>query len=100
MENQRLDEIVVQLAERTGSSIEDCAIMIHNIIAVGESIEIAIKQIADVAIQVWDTIKESFAQCQENEAIHGWHIDWDTRKKSQMVNNRPSFAVRKFISVR
>lgn len=45
--------------------------------------------------------KKSEIRVKENLHIRStWKVDWDTRKKSQVINNRPSFAVRKIISVR
>ena len=100
MENQRLYELAVKLSERSAMSLEECVWRIQNLVRVIENVRDAIKQIEGEVIRVWNEIKESIKLCEENEAIHGWYIDWDTRKKSQVMNNRPSFAVRKIISVR
>lgn len=101
MENQRLYELAVSLSERTDESLESCVQSIQNVIQnsailIQNAVD-ALKEIIEGIAHCWQVIKDTINLFEENEAKRGWFLDWDMRKKSQVINNRPSYLVRKII---
>lgn len=94
MEKNKLDELAVDLAEKYGVPIEDTQRIINNVIVVVSDVVSAIKNL-------WEIIKEAADQLlvheEEWDSKEKWSIVWDTRKKSQVMLNKPKFRVRKVI---
>ena len=101
---ERLDEIKAELAERHQLSNEEVSRIIDNVmirvIGVGEWLQ----PFAEEMARIWGSLKETFQENYEKafwntekEAMHGWDLDWDTRKHSQVISNKPKFMVRKII---
>lgn len=97
MENQRLYELAVSLSERTDESLESCIRIIQNLVQNFQSVMDALKEMFEETTRIWKVIKDTINPIEENESKKGWFLDWDMRKKSQVINNRPSFLVRKII---
>lgn len=101
---ERLDEIKVVFAERHQISTEEASRIVDNgmtgVIRVGEWV----KPFAEEIARIWRSLKEIFQENYEkaswksvNESMWGWNINWDTRKRSQVMSNNPKFMVRKII---
>lgn len=110
MENNqvRLDELKAELAYRHQLSNEEVSRIIDNVIIGFTGMTEQLKPLAEEMARRWGSLKEAFQEafqenCEktlwntENEAMHGWDLDWDTRKRCQVILNKPKFMVRKII---
>lgn len=101
---ERLDELKAELAQRHQMSIDEVSRMIDDVVVGVTGMAEWLGPFVEQLTQMWNSIKEvalenyekSFWNS-ENEAIHGWDLDWDTRKRSQVMSNKPKFMVRKII---
>ncbi|MET3659639.1 hypothetical protein [Sporosarcina psychrophila] len=101
---ERLDEIKAELAERHQMPIEEISRMIDGLKAVFTGVAEGLKPIVEGLSQLWNSMKETILENHEkalwnteNEAKHGWSLNWDTRKCSQVMLNKPQHLVRKII---
>ncbi|WP_421100968.1 hypothetical protein ACOKXV_11400 [Sporosarcina psychrophila] len=101
---ERLDEITAELAERHQMPIEEVSRMIDVVIVGVTGTSEWLKPFVEGLSQLWKSMQEIILENHEkalwnteNEAMHGWNLDWDTRKRSQVVSNKPKFMVRKII---
>ena len=99
---ERLDEIKAELAERHQMPIEEISRMIDGLTVVFTGMAEGLKPIVEGLSQLWNSMKEIILENHEkalwnteSEAMHGWNLDWDTRKRSQVLSNKPKFMVRK-----
>lgn len=101
---ERLDELKAELAQRHQMSIDEVSRMIDDVVVGVTGMAEWLGPFVEQLTQMWNSIKEvalenyekSFWNS-ENEAMHGWDLDWDTRKRSQVMSNKPKFMVRKII---
>lgn len=101
---ERLDEIKAELAERHQLSSEEVSRVINGVVIGISAMAEALKPFVDEMNRMWNSIKEIAQENYEktlwntgNEAMHGWNLDWDTRKRSQVLSNKPQHMVRKII---
>lgn len=101
---ERLSEIKTELAERHQISNEEASRIIDGLIVGFAGMAVQLKFFVEGLSQLWNSIKEVTLENYEktlwnteNEAMHGWNLDWDTRKCSQVISNKPKFMVRKVI---
>ena len=101
---ERLDEIKAELAERHQISIEEVSRMIDNVMVVFTGVAEWLGPFVERLTQMWNSIKdvalENYEKSlwnMENEAMQGWNVNWDTRRCSQVISNRPRYMVRKII---
>ncbi|QNK86444.1 hypothetical protein H7992_14370 [Sporosarcina sp. resist] len=101
---ERLDEIKAELAERHQLTYEEVSRMIDNVIIGFKGMAEQLNPIVEGLSRLWNSIKEVALENyekalwnMENEAMFGWNLDWDTRKRSQVMSNKPKFIVRKII---
>ncbi len=100
----RLEEFNANFADQHGISEEEAEWMIdHAVIGITAMME-CLKPIVDAAMQMWKTIKdvalevyEHYEKLSQKQKVT-WPIVWDTRKRSQVMSNKPKFMVRKIIS--
>lgn len=101
---ERLDEIKAELAERHQMPIEEVSRMIDGVIIGVTGMAVWLKPFVEGLSRLWNSIKEVALENYEktlwntgNEAMHGWNLNWDNRKRSQVLLNKPKFMVRKII---
>ncbi|AMQ06749.1 hypothetical protein H7992_13575 [Sporosarcina sp. resist] len=101
---ERLDEIKAELAERHQMPIEEVSRMIDGVIVGVTGMSEWLKPFVEGLSQLGNSMKEIILENHEkalwnteNEAMHGWDLDWDTSKRSQVLSNKPKFMVRKII---
>lgn len=101
---ERLDEIKAELAERHQVSEEEVSRIIDNVIIGFTGMAEWLEPFVEGMARIWGSLKEAFQDnCEkalwntENEAIHGWDLVWDSRKFSQVMSNKPKFMIRKII---
>lgn len=96
MDEKALDEFCEKHALIIGCDVDELKYLIKNIQAFADSLRESI-------INVWSSIKESVNKWMGgmNKTIERdescWKVDWDTRKKSQVLVNKPRFIIRKII---
>ncbi|WP_342511935.1 hypothetical protein MKY34_15055 [Sporosarcina sp. FSL K6-1522] len=101
---ERLDELKAELAQRHQMSIDEVSRMIDDVVVGVTGMAEWLGPFVEQLTQMWNSIKEVALENyeksiwnSENEAMHGWDLDWDTRKRSQVMSNKPKFMVRKII---
>lgn len=106
VDNQEmLKKIKADFAARCGISEDEASEKIDNTIgvvvtSVAEAFKViadAIKVVAGLVKEVVMRVMERLKNREENESSWGWNVDWDTRRKSLVISNRPRFMVRKII---
>lgn len=101
MEEIEVEKLVINLTKTNEVTPDDARAAINNIIKVFENVAIAFVEAIEIVITTvaiaWEKVKEYIRNRKKNEGVWSWNIDWDTRKKSLVISNRPKFMVRKII---
>lgn len=101
MEENQVEKLAIDLAEVHGVTADEAKSAINNVFNAFKNITVAVAEAFGVVVsavtEVWELIEECIRNRKENETASGWDIDWDTRKKSLVISNRPRYMVRKII---
>lgn len=98
-----LEALSLEMAEKHGVTQADAAWTISTAMTVFEDIKDALVAIAQtlsgVVSQVWGSVRECVEKNEPERSSNRqvWPIVWDTRKKSQVLSNKPRFLIRKII---
>lgn len=96
MEEKNLEELTKKIAEQYGVSLAEAASFVSVAMKVTKAVAEIWKIVHEVVSRVLEKLKN--LKYEENFDIRQtWSIVWDTRKKSQVILNKPKFAVRKII---
>lgn len=103
MGEKEIEELAKEMAEKQGVTQADAASGIRVAMQVFGDIRYALVAIArtlsSVFAQVGESVEEYVKQLEEagHSNRQAWPIVWDTRKKNQVLSNKPQFMVRKII---
>lgn len=104
MDEKEIEELAKEMAEVHGISLDSATSMIvftvRMVSDVSKAIIEIVKLLSDSVGTLWEEIQDCIERLESEYFIcerQVWLMDWDTRKKSQVISNKPRFMVRKII---
>ena len=84
-----LEKIKEDFAIKNGISVDEASLVIDNAI---KGLRISLVKAIEVIADAWKAIRRI-----AEWLCGGWDVNWDTRRGSLVISNRPRFVVRKII---
>lgn len=95
--DKRIIELAMNLAKAYPISLEEAMYHIENVLTSFRDVVKEIKEIWDKLVQSVKQLSCSVMDDIEYQEKHKWLMVWDTRRKSQVLLNKPKYLIRKVI---
>ncbi len=96
LDEKNLEGLAKKIAEEQGVSLVEAASIVSYAMKITRSFAELWQMVHEVVSLIWGNLKNLKIE-PDYDIRHTWLIDWDTRRKSQVILKKPKFAAVKIM---